>query len=127
MRKKINIALILTLAFLIIVVVLMYNNTQTVNDPAIELIKKHRKGDGRIIDYSNKLGYEGPESIKFFYGDTVELHFGYLKMVWSKEDFLSEKNRKDLESIGFTMNVHPDTNRLILYYNDEEVQRWVKP
>lgn len=92
----------------------------------VTFIQKHRNNSGMIVDYNNEIGVESIDDIKLFVTDKkIKIQFGYLTMTWKPKDFVSAENRELLKKIGITMYKDKETGRLKVYYNGEEIVRWV--
>lgn len=126
MRKGfIQVCLIITISAVLLSGYSVYKSSVNNNDDVYNMILNHINSRGELVDIRNEIGYHGIDSIKLFYEDKVRLHFGFLKMTYTKEEFLSDENIEKLKKIGITVKVNKTTRKLTLYYNGEEVQRWV--
>lgn len=108
-----------------------YINNQNSTYSNIEYIRGFMTSSGKLNDYSNKLGMHNPETdIKWYKtDDEIRIEFGRIYLTWEPEKFYQQENLDALETIGFTIKVKEDKdgNKILhLYYQGEEVERWVK-
>mgnify|MGYP001660877101 FL=1 len=121
-----TIAIVASCIFLI-----WYINNQNSTYSNIEYIRGFMTSSGKLNDYSNKLGMHDPETdIKWYKtDDEIRIEFGRIYLTWEPEKFYQQENLDALETIGFTIKVKEDKdgNKILhLYYQGEEVERWVK-
>ena len=82
--------------------------------------------NGELQDYANKIGMRDPEKDIRWYkdGDTVQVEFGYMNMMFEVQDLLTEQSKLSLGRIGINFEV--ENNKLVMYYNGQLIERWVK-
>lgn len=107
-----------------------YTNNQNSTYTNIEYIRSFMTSSGRLNDFQNKLMMHDPkEDIKWYKtDDEIRIEFGCIPLTWKPEDFYAEENLAALETIGFTIDIKTQSSgkKLYLYWNGEEVERWVK-
>lgn len=113
------------------VYLIWYVNNQNSTETNIEYIRSFMTSSGKLNDYSNKLGMHDPETdIKWYKtDDEIRIEFGRIYLTWEPADFYKQENLDALSTIGFTIDIKKDSdgNKVLhLYYNGEEVERWVK-
>ena len=88
--------------------------------------------NGELNDYANKIGMKNwEEDIKWFYekdDGVVTIDYGYMKLVFTIEEFNTDNCKRALETIGITSEVvktKEGTSKLKLYYNGHELERWI--
>jgi len=114
---------------LVIVVCGFYFNAYTQkssNFTSIEFIHEHFNNAGKLLDYQNEIGVKDIDDIKLFVKDkNVKIEFGFIKLDWTMEEFLTEEVQKALEKIYITCRRDKETGRLRVFYKGQELQRWV--
>lgn len=93
-------------------------------------IKSFMSSSGKIQDVSNKIGMKDPNiDFKWFYEDKmVRIEFGYITMDFPIEEFLQPRCVTAMKNIGITykLKTEGEGQKLILYYNGKEMDRWVE-
>ena len=106
------------------------NRNSTYNN--IEYIKGFMTSQGKLNDFSNKLGMHDPNTdIKWFMTDKeVRIEFGRIILDWEKEEFFDQANLDHLSTIGITTEIKEDEKThvkvLHVYYCGMELERWIK-
>lgn len=105
------------------------NNTNSTASN-IEYIRSFMSSSGELRDYSNKIGMHNPETdIKWYKTeDEIRIEFGRIFLTWEPETFYTDEVQEALGTIGFTTKIKEKdgVKTLYLYYQGEEVERWVK-
>lgn len=121
-----TIVIVFTCIFLI-----WYLNNQNSTYTNIQYIRSFMTSSGTLNDFQNKLGMHDPETdIKWYKtDDEIRIEFGRIILTWEPVDFYQQENLDALGTIGFTTKIIEDSegNKILhLYYQGEEVERWVK-
>ena len=108
-----------------------YINQQRSTIANIEYIKGFITSSGKLNDYQNKIGMHDPQKdIKWYKtDDEIRIEFGRIYLTWEPAEFYRQENLDNLSAIGITTKIKSDENdkkTLHLYYQGEEIERWVK-
>ncbi len=108
-----------------------YINGQNSTYKSIEYIRSFMTSSGKLNDFQNKIAMHDPATdIKWFKtDDEIRIEFGRIRMTWEPEDFYVKENLELLETIGISIKIKEDAdgNKVLhLYYQGEELERWVK-
>lgn len=113
-----------------IILFYMYTFERNSTDTNIEYIRSFMTTNGKLNDFSNKLGMHDPKTdIKWYWQDgMITIEFGRIILDWEEEKFLDEQVQLDINSIGFTIDTQLRDGKkvLCLYWKGEEVPRYVK-
>lgn len=120
------IVLIASLVYLV-----WFINTQNSTYKNIMYIREFMTSSGTLNDFQNKLGMHDPATdIKWFKTDKeIRIEFGRIYLTWEPADFYKPENLELLGTIGFTTEIKKSKDgvqTLHLYYQGEEIPRWVK-
>ena len=92
----------------------------------LAFIKEHINSAGRLVDYYGEINVKTAEDIKLFVTDKhVTIEFGEMLLKWTKDDFLDQEVITALQEIGIECRIDPETEKLLIYYKGELVERWV--
>ena len=131
-----GVILYLLIPFAIIIGILVFkvmsdNTTLESSYEQIEYINSFMH-NGELNDYANKIGMKNwEEDIKWFYekdDGVVTIDYGYMKLVFTIEEFNTDNCKRALETIGITSEVvktKEGISKLKLYYNGHELERWI--
>ena len=108
-----------------------YINRQNSTYSNINYIKGFVTSSGKLNDFSNKIGMQDPETdLKWYKTDKeIRIEFGRIILTWEPKDFYVQENLDALSTIGITTEIKTEkdgTKTLHLYYNGNEMERWVK-
>lgn len=120
--------LFVMIASLIYLVWFINNQNSTYKN--ITYIRSFMTSSGKLNDFSNKLGMHDPkEDIKWYKtDDEIRVEFGRISLTWEPEKFYEQKNLELLSTIGITIDIKEENGLKVLhlYYNGEEIERWVR-
>lgn len=103
-------------------------NGQNSTATGIDYIKGFMSSSGKLNDYQNKIAMKNPaEDIKWYMTEKeIRIEFGRVILTWEPEDFITSENLEHLRQIGFEITYNKNSKTIKLYYNGEEIERWVK-
>lgn len=101
-------------------------NTKVSTEANMKFIIDHCNGAGKLIDFQREICVESVDDIKLFVEkNNVKIEYGKIVLEWPLEEFVSPELTGQLERIGITRYKDAETGRLLVFYHDEEVERWV--
>lgn len=94
---------------------------------SIDFIASHFSGRGQIVDYQNDLGVSSIEDIKWYDNKkNIEIEFGKVRLKFNKKNFDSEEVQNALNRIHITVKHNEETDEYKIYYNGEEIDRYIR-
>lgn len=93
----------------------------------IQVIKDHMNSSGVLVDIRNEIAVDSVDDVKLFVTEEeVRIKFGRLILNWTPEEFATKEVQEELNSIGFEVKFKGEPVKMYLYYQGEEVERWVR-
>ena len=93
----------------------------------IQVIKDHMNSSGVLVDIRNEIAVDSVDDVKLFVTEEeVRIEFGRLILNWTPEEFATKEVQEELNSIGFEVKFKGEPVKMYLYYQGEEVERWVR-
>lgn len=116
-----------TMLSLIFVLVWLGQHGTVDNKRNIEFIQAHCY-NGKVIDMQNEVGVKSVKDIKWYYDDhdTIVIEYGKIALKYKISEFVTPEAQELLNTVFIRTEQNKATLDFILYWNDEEVTKYVK-
>lgn len=119
--------------FLVIILVVvggmaywLYVDNPSDNEASIEFIKS-RIYNGQILDLQQDLDVDSVKDIKWYMEkDRVTIEYGSMILKYSVKDLEKQEIQNILESVFITVKQNKNTKEFTLYFQGEEITKYVK-
>ena len=118
---------ILILAVLGLIGFWLWQHDAVDNTKNIEFINAHFY-NGELIDLQNEIGVQSSDDVRWYMDkyDTIVIEYGKILLKYKTSDFVTSEVQNELNSILITTEQNKETLEFKLYWNGEELPKYVK-
>lgn len=104
----------------------IYQMSQSRNND-YQTIAQHWTKGGKFIDYSQDLGVEDANDLKYFINtgeERVEIDYGYVKLFYTFDELDTEEVKDELYYIGITYEKNKKGDKYRFYWKGVLLEQW---